>query len=132
MICEILERHGLVVRAALAYAFRDNPGVYFERHFYEHNIWLLTKFPVAMRYTLAVVLVFFFFIRYDWREKPKFLRLGLAVTFLPLLLAGLLFGFADELRGYYEVFPFLYLLMIPSVFKFLSRGPTPEAQNVKD
>lgn len=122
----------LVVRAALAYAYRDNPGVYFERHFYEHTIWLLTKFPVAMRYTLAVVLVFFFFVRYGWREKPKFLRLGLAVTLLPLLLAGMFFGFADELRGYYEVFPFLYLLTIPSVFRILSPDSTPEARHAEN
>jgi hypothetical protein len=120
----------LAVRAVLAYAFRDNGGVYFERHFYEHNIWLLTKFPMAMRYTLAVVLVFFLFLRHDWREKPKFLKQGMAVTLVPLVLAGMLFGFADELRGYYEVFPFLYLLMIPSVFKILSRDPAREAADV--
>jgi hypothetical protein len=114
----------LFVRAALTYAFRDNTGGYVENHFREHNIWLLTKFPMAMRYTLAVVVVFFLFIRCEWRDKPKFLRVGLAVTLLPLLVAGMFFGFVDELRGYYEAFPFLYLLMIPTMFKFLSKTST--------
>ena len=47
-------------------------------------------------------------------------------------LAGMFFGFADELRGYYEVFPFLYLLMIPSVFEILSRDPAREASDDKN
>jgi hypothetical protein len=32
---------------------------------------------------------------------------------------GSIFGFIDELRGYYEAFPFLYLLAIPSVVRWL-------------
>lgn len=112
----------IAVRAALVYAFRDNPGGYFEDHFREHTIWLLTKFPVATRYTLVVAALFFVFIRHDWRAKPRFLRIGLGVTLIPLFLASLFFGFADELRGYYEVFPFLYLLAVPSIFRFLGRA----------
>jgi hypothetical protein len=116
----------LAIRAILAYVFRDNPGGYVENHFREHNIWLLTKFPMAMRYTLAVIILFFVFLRVDWREKPKFLRAGLAIVLLPLAGAGMFFGFADELRGYYEAYPFLYLLMIPTVFKFLSKASARE------
>lgn len=114
----------LIIRAILAYVFRDNPGGYVENHFREHNIWLLTKFPMAMRYTLAVIILFFVFLRAGWRDKPKFLRAGLAIVLIPLVVAGMFFGFADELRGYYEAFPFLYLLMVPTVVKLLSKDST--------
>ncbi len=109
-----------VVRGALMWLYRDNPGVLVENHFTEHTLWLLTKFPMAMRYTLVVVVLFAIPIRAGWREKPAFLKAGLAVTLIPLVVLGSIFGFADELRGYYEAFPFLYLLALPSVVRALT------------
>jgi hypothetical protein len=106
-------------RGLLEMAYRDNPGGMLEHHFWEHTIWLLTKFPIAMRYFLLVAAVFFVFIRHNWRAKPGFLKAGLFITLVPLLVSGLFFGFADELRGYYETFPFLFLLSIPSIYRFI-------------
>jgi len=111
-----------LVRGFLMWVFRGNPGGLVENHFLEHTVWLFLKFPVAMRYTLFVVILFFLPLRDHWREKPAFLRRGLAVTLVPLVIAGSIFGFADELRGYYEAFPFLYLLALPSLYRWLSAG----------
>jgi hypothetical protein len=55
------------------------------------------------------------FVAHRWREKNRFLKAGLGLTLVPLVGASFVFGFADELRGYYECFPFLYLLMLPSL-----------------
>lgn len=107
------------VRAGLMWAYRGNPGVIVESHFAEHTVWFLTKFPIAMRYTLAVVVLFALPVGNRWGEKPAFLRAGLWVTLVPLVVAGALFGFVDELRGYYEAFPFLYLLALPSLARWL-------------
>jgi hypothetical protein len=107
-----------VVRAVLMWIYRDNPGTLVENHFTEHTVWLLATFPVAMRYTLVVVALFAIPVAHRWRDKPVFLRRGLAVTLLPLVIAGALFGFLDELRGYYEAFPFLYLLALPAVMRW--------------
>ena len=107
------------VRGALMWVYRDNPGAIVENHFVEHTVWLVTKFPPAMRYTLVVALLFFLPLRDRWGDKPVFLRAGLGVTLAPLVVAGSVFGFADELRGYYEAFPFLYLLALPSLARWL-------------
>lgn len=109
----------VALRAALVWGFKDNPGVLLEHHFREHTVWLLTRFPIALRYFLAVAALFFVFIRHDWRSKPRFLKVGLPTAAVPLLVASMFFGFADELRGYYEVFPFLYLLALPSIYRIL-------------
>lgn len=108
-----------VTRGALALVFAGNPGVSFEQHFREHTVWLFTKFPMALRYFLAVVVLFALFAGHRWREKPVFARAGLVITAAPLFAASLIFGFADELRGYYEAYPFLYILMLPSIYRFL-------------
>lgn len=109
----------VVVRGALMWVYRGNPGALVENHFTEHTVWLLAKFPVAMRYTIVVVALFWIPVAKRWREKPALLRRGLLVTLIPLVVAGSIFGFADELRGYYEAFPFLYLLALPSVSRWL-------------
>jgi len=111
-----------VVKVGLAILFLESPGGHVERHFREHNIWLLTTFPMAMRYTLCVALLYFVFIRQNWRGKPRFLRMGLVIVLGPLMVASLFFGFTDELRVYYEALPFLYLLSIPSILKNLGLG----------
>lgn len=108
-----------VVRGALMWIYRDNPGAILESHFTEHTVWFFAKFPMAMRYTLVVVILFFIPLRDRWRDKPSFLRAGLVVTLVPLVVMGAIFGFVDELRGYYEAFPFLYLLALPSVVRWL-------------
>jgi hypothetical protein len=101
------------------WTYRDNPGALLERHFVEHQVWLFTKFPIAMRYTIVVAVLFAIPVANRWRDKPLFLRRGLALTLVPLAGAALAFGFFDELRVYYEAFPFLYLLALPSVIRWL-------------
>jgi hypothetical protein len=107
------------VRGGLMWIYRDNPGVVVENHFTEHTVWLLTRFPMAMRYTLVVTMFFWIPVAKRWREKPAYLRSGLLVTLLPLVAAGAVFGFLDELRGYYEAYPFIYLLALPSTLRWL-------------
>lgn len=108
-----------LVRGALMWIYQDNPGAMLESHFTEHTVWFFAKFPMAMRYTLVVVVLFLIPARNRWHQKPVFLRAGLAVTLVPLVVMGSIFGFVDELRGYYEAFPFLYLLGVPSVVRWL-------------
>ena len=49
-------------------------------------------------------------ILYQWEEKPLFLRCGLWML-LPLVSLCFFFGWLDELRDYYEVYPIITLLM---------------------
>lgn len=111
----------LAVRAALVYCFRDNPGTFLPIHI-RHNMELPLR-PLASLYFLVVLLGFWLLVRHGWARKPLLLRQGLFVTLGPLLAAAVVFGFADELRDYYEAFPFVFLLCVPSLVEIFAVAP---------
>jgi hypothetical protein len=47
------------------------------------------------------------------------LRWSLALVGVPLLAGSLLYGYVEELRVYFEVYPLLFLLALPSVLEGL-------------
>jgi hypothetical protein len=79
--------------------------------------------PIALLRFAGVVAVLWLLTAYDWARKPAFLRKGLLITLIPLALLALFFGFIDELRDYYEAFPFLFLLWLPTIVGVF--GPSP-------
>lgn len=103
----------IAVKAILLVIFRNNPGSFCESHL-SHNLDLISA-PFRLLYFVGVVLLFCVLICYRWTEKPSFLRKSLFITAVPLISLAFFFGFVDELRGYYEVFPFLFLLSVPTI-----------------
>ncbi len=103
----------LAIRLALAWAFRNNPGSLLEFHLLDHNLALLSAPWNIGGILLAAALAFL--LLYRWRDKPVFLRVGLAGTLLPLAGMAVFFGYLDEWRGYYEAYPFALPLMAWSV-----------------
>jgi hypothetical protein len=59
----------------------------------------------------AVVMILLF---YHWSDKPQFLRDGIWIG-IPLIVCIFLFGFLDELRVYYEIYPIGILLVYHSL-----------------
>ena len=57
-------------------------------------------------------------ISYKWKEKPAFLKAALCIA-VPLFGTTLFFGFLDELRDYYEIYPILVLLIAHSIGNLL-------------
>jgi hypothetical protein len=108
----------LGVKAAIAYALRGTPGSFVEFHLYDHNLGLVTQ-PAFYVKTFGVVIPLALMTVLDWKEKPSFLRRGLLVCLLPLVAFALFLGYVDELRDYYEAYPFVVLLALPSVRKLL-------------
>jgi hypothetical protein len=106
------------VKAAIAHALRGTPGSFVEFHLYDHNLALVTQ-PAFYFKTFGVVIPLALVIALDWREKPSFLRRGLLVCLLPLVAFALFLGYVDELRDYYEAYPFVVLLALPTVRKLL-------------
>jgi hypothetical protein len=90
-----------------------------EFHIIDHNLRLPWLHPFALAYTLAVFGLAVWLVRREWESKPGFLRAGLLIAFIPLFAAALFFGYVDELRGYYEAFPFAFLLSVPSLCSIL-------------
>lgn len=121
----------LAVYGAVGYGkallFRDNPGASLELQLFVHNLPILGH-VLAWVFTLGVVIPLALLVIHGWRSKPRMLRNGLALTGLPLAAAAPLFGFIDELRIFYEIYPFVVLLALPTVVGALgvvdAREPT--------
>jgi hypothetical protein len=103
----------IVIRAALVFVFRNNEGSLFDFHLVR-NLGLIFS-PLDIIYFVGVSMVFFVLVRYEWKRKPAFVREGLLVTLIPMIILALIFGYVDELRDYYEAFPFLFLLSLPTM-----------------
>lgn len=97
-------------KAALFIVFRDNPGSFVEVHFGGHNLELLQECSPGSVVAWGVFALMLF---YKWSGKPVFLRHALWIA-LPLVVSALFFGYLDELRDYYEVYPIVVLLLIHS------------------
>ncbi len=103
----------VALRVSVMAIFKNNQGSPIEFHLIR-NLGIMSS-PFELLYFLAVILIFSALIRYRWSEKPIFIRRSLFVTITPLILLTLFFGFVDELRDYYEAFPFLFLLLLPTI-----------------
>ena len=101
-----------LIRAGIVWIFRNNPGSSLEFHLFDHNLALLH--PPYSLLTLGAGLALSLLVFYKWNEKPSFLKSGIWILVL-LFIATLFFGFLDELRDYYEVYPILLLLVSHSI-----------------
>ncbi len=112
----------IAVRGFIVFLFRNNEGSLFEFHLLR-NLELIYS-PRHLIYFILVIAVFVTLLKHKWAEKPVFLRNGLFVALVPLVLLALFFGWVDELRDYYEAYPFLFLLCLPAVVDIFQSSPT--------
>ncbi len=99
-----------LIAGGLAWSYSDNPGGPLEvrglRNVYELPRWSLG--------TIAAAVIAFVLVARGWSAKPAFLRAAL-VPLVPLVTLAACFGYVDELRDYYEVYPVLLLLAAPTL-----------------
>jgi hypothetical protein len=112
----------VAIRGLILFLFRNNPGSMLEIHL-THNAELLFR-PVWLLYFIGVIVIFWALVSYGWARKPVFLRKGLLITLIPLVSLSFFFGYVDELRDYYEAYPFLFLLLVPTMVDLF--GPSPQ------
>lgn len=102
----------VIIKLALSYVFRTNPGASVEFHLLDYNLFLfiqpINPFYVGLAGALVVA------VGYAWDEKPAFLKTALWVL-VPLVGLTALFGFLDEWRDYYEAYPPILLLLCDTV-----------------
>jgi hypothetical protein len=99
----------------LTVIFIHNPGAVVEFHLFDHNLQLLNLYPaktIALWMGIAAVVMILLF--HHWSDKPQFLRNGIWIC-IPLVCCIFLFGFVDELRDYYEIYPIIFLLVFHSM-----------------
>jgi hypothetical protein len=58
----------------------------------------------------------------SWRVVPLEVRRGLLLVGLPLLAATPFFGLLEEVRAWYDVWPYLMLACLPAAFRLLGGG----------
>ncbi|OGC90777.1 MAG: hypothetical protein A2142_00365 [candidate division Zixibacteria bacterium RBG_16_48_11] len=103
-----------VIMAILKIAYSDNPGSWLEFHLLNHNLRLISD-PWTLAYLFAFSTGWWLLVSHHWVSKSIFLRHGLLITLLPLVILAALFGNLDELRMYYEALPFLFLLSMHTI-----------------
>ena len=84
--------------------------------------WLIADYSVE---TLVAWGALFILLLSHWKDKPLFARRAL---FMGVPLVGLSFfmGFFDELRGYYELYPLIAILIAHSVTLHMGLKPEPK------
>jgi len=117
----------LVVKIFLYSVFLNNPGGFVEFHLIDRNYLLFNGYSFT---TFVALLIIFLAIFSHWSSKPKFLKDSLWIA-IPLIILTLFFGFFDELRDYYEVFPIVILLISFNIAKILSVDLVKESTIVK-
>lgn len=103
------------IKYYLMHLLRGNPGLPVEHHLL-HNVMLFREFAMYAK-TLSVVVPLAILVAYRWTAKPVFLRRSLVLTLIPIFILHLFFGMVGELRAFYELYPFVFLLVIPTVFE---------------
>jgi hypothetical protein len=104
----------LAIRIYLSFVvFGANEGTFVQFHLFDHNLSLdvLRTFLPTLVLILALVLGL---VLKDFSHKPRGCK-ALAITVLPLLVFGALFGYLDEIRQYAEAYPGLVCLAFPTL-----------------
>ena len=107
------------IRYAINFRYQHNRGGVLDFHLLDHNVRVFSVAPLAAAWSLFIVLVVGVFCAQGLRSKPRQLRWSLALVGVPLLAGSLLYGYVEELRVYFEVYPLLFLLALPSVLEGL-------------
>ncbi len=105
-------------RIGLALYFSKMGGGMAEFHLFDHNLPLLYRWitqPPPSAYLLSLLLLLLFF--YRWNEQPLFLRDGIWILAV-LVVLTLLLGWLNEWRDYLEAFPFVYLIFAHNLARF--------------
>lgn len=103
----------VAVRASLMLVYGANPGSAVEFQL-QHNLMLTPYGPGDF----AAGCVFLLAVAHDWHAKPLLLR-NTVLMIVPLLWLTFLFGYLDELRDYYEVYPGAVATITYSVCRLL-------------
>lgn len=107
----------VLIQLTLRIVFQENDGLisWIEPAF---NLLRFKNNPVRTLVHGSITLVLLWLACRDWIRKPYYLRLAFVSLAPPLVLMYLVFGQAFEVRVFWEIYPILVLLMLPTLHKF--------------
>jgi hypothetical protein len=103
------------IRAFIGAKYARNAGVNLEMHWEDHQMVLLSKYPMAALYFLVFAIGFILLVRRGWRGAPWEVRAGLLITLVPLFASAATIGYIDELRALYDAYPYMFLAVFPGL-----------------
>ena len=108
----------LLIRVLLIKTFQNNDGVV-ARLWPIRNLQIYLERPTQSLIFFTIIGIILLMIFKDWKDKPIFLRNNFVLLTVPL--SGLYFfmGVSFEYRVFIEVFPLVFLLILPTVFRIL-------------
>lgn len=98
------------IRFWLMHTFADRPGDWVERYFWR-NVSLIQTHTHLFYALFGVLFALALVLPHRWSRKPRFLRQAFAVGPI-LFVLDAFYGYLDELRTYYEVYPVALLLVV--------------------
>lgn len=107
-----------LIRLVLMWMFRDNAGGMVEYHLPDQIYFVLNAPVIEAIYGLFAIGVFALML-HDTAHKPWELKLAALVTLPPLAILYFIFGGPLEIRVFYEAFPIVYTLAIPTLSKLM-------------
>ncbi len=102
------------IKIVINIVYLNNPGSITEFHLLDYNLQMIFR-PLGLLYFAVIVFFFYRLIKYRWNEKPPYLRKSLFVILIPMIALAIILGYIDEFRQYYEVYPIIFLLILPSI-----------------
>ena len=107
------------IRFQINQRYLHNRGGVLDFHLVDHNLQVFALMPLAASWSLFIALIVAIFCLTNWSSKPQPLRWSLILLFIPLFAGSLLYGHVEELRVYFELYPLLFLLALPTAMHSL-------------
>ena len=104
----------LLIKIVLTITFINNPGTFAEFHLIRN----LKMEPYSISQFVSFIIIALA-IMYDWGNKPSFLKTS-SLILIPLIILTFIFGYFDEYRDYYEIYPILFVLITHTVCKVIN------------
>jgi hypothetical protein len=99
--------------------FAANPGDWLEHHWSDTAPILFGKLLLETIHAVLILAVMIAFSFAGFRNKPILLRVATLFVFVPLVIASVAFGRIIEIRAYYDAYPILGLLAMPTLYKLI-------------
>jgi hypothetical protein len=100
-------------RLTILWRFRDNPGGVVENHLAEHFA-VFGIAPIFVSTCTGLGLLIVVLALRDWKKKPFFLRRAALGVVPAMSVLYVLWGSPLEIRVFYEAYPLVFLLVLPT------------------
>ncbi len=114
------------VWAMIAWAYRDNPGGFFEFHFSTHWTTYLAAPGAILTALIGIIVVIYL----AYPLAPRLLRSS-SVLLIPLTILYLFFGWPYEFRVFYEIYPIVVLFAALAIQRLVRHQVAAAPKNVE-